>query len=165
MIDRPYPGLISSLSELAVFLSGSSVVAVDGKDGSGKTFTARYLSKELRGAPIDFDDFVDRDCGFLAGLRLDELRNAIEFAARPLFLSGVCMMDVLDRLAVQVDAVVYVKRMAGSLWRDEDELFGDALEAYDRAGYPAYPLDYEIREYHRRRRPHEHATFTFMRQG
>jgi len=153
------------MTTLASALEGARFVAIDGWLGCGKTRAASELAPLLGASAVDLDCFLNRDAGFMHGLRFEQLAAAVEASPRPIVLSGVCIWDVLDRLGLSADIVVYVKRMGGHLWRDEGEILGGDLEVYELGGCPAEPLYYEVRDYHLAREPHENAHFLFLRQG
>ena len=90
------------------------IVAVDGLDGAGKTTLARRLAVELEGTTLDVDEYLDKNQGYyVRALRLGDLKSAIDAAKplnRPLLISGACLLDVLSRVSVEPDMVVYVEK-------------------------------------------------------
>jgi hypothetical protein len=85
---------------------------------------------------------------------------------RLVIVSGVCILRVLEAVQLRPDVLVYVKRMRKWGWADEDEVNGDELERTAEAlgvKAEAWPLQVEVREYHRRYCPHERAAIVLER--
>ena len=131
-----------------------SVVGIDGWTGVGKTTLATNLAKAAGGQCLDLDEFLERDRKrYVGAIRLDELRSSLSTSARPLFISGICIREVLTEVGLTPDLNVYVKRMASWGWADEDELDGDVIPEVNQSGGAA-GLRREMRAYHRRWQPH-----------
>ena len=102
-------------------------------------------------------------------------------------IEGVCLLQVLERLGVRLDCVIYIKRMTSGLWSDEDECefpFGveEAIRQSRRdtelvlefearqQGKPYHPsttdeprLDQEIMRYHASYSPHSKADIVYCK--
>ncbi len=143
------------------------LVAIDGVAGAGKSALGAQLATAFDGAlHIDLDKFlVPKADKFVAALRLDELTEALRVPARK-FVSGICMIRVLEAVGVRADALIYVKRMRRWGWADEDEADGDDLEKHAATvGLTPewFPLPLEVRNYHRSYEPHRRADIVFER--
>jgi hypothetical protein len=100
--------------------AASSLVAIDGHDGSGKSFLSSQLATILSWPVVHLDDFVEREQGgFVEHVRYDDL--APKLSPRPLIVEGVLVLDVLHRLSIEAGYLVHVKRVSeDGLWYDED---------------------------------------------
>jgi hypothetical protein len=87
--------------------------------------------------------------------------QAVAKASGILFVSGVCLREILKRAEVQADAHIYVKRMASWGWCDEDE-----MESHGVAEIPGSSGEFlraEMRQYHGQWQPHHIADYEFHR--
>jgi hypothetical protein len=150
-------------------LTDGGIVLIDGVSGAGKSTLGAQLECAFDGsAYIDLDSFLrPREGRYVDALRFLDLEARLAEAPRPQFLAGVCALDVADRLGLEVSAHVYVMRMNRFGWADEDEALGDAIEEIAKAARldpQDVALQREVRDYHRRARPHERADFVVHRQ-
>ncbi|MGL4968204.1 MAG: hypothetical protein ACRC67_43720 [Inquilinus sp.] len=86
-----------------------SLIAIDGIDGEGKTPLAKNLSATLGWKRVDLDHH------FIGGpimemLRFDDVESAI--SPRPVIVAGIHMLEVLDRLGLRPDFLIYVVHMS-----------------------------------------------------
>jgi adenylate kinase family enzyme len=98
--------------ELAAYIEslGRGLIVFDGRPLAGKSHLARTLAQRLGCTFVDADSFLDRKTGkFLAALRIDELRRAIEAGAPLVLLSSVCARQVIERLGLPVAAIVWIE--------------------------------------------------------
>jgi len=125
------PIICDSLEELAHYIAGSvsartaEIIAIDGMNGSGKTTVAQELSRRLSFPHVNLDDFLVRNEGaFLPNVKYGELAAHIQgLQARntPAIVEGVCLLDVLARLNLKAEPLIYVKRIGASgTWHDQD---------------------------------------------
>jgi hypothetical protein len=147
---------------------GVRVVAIDGVDGSGKSYLRAQLAACIEGSTeVDLDDHLVRNQKkFVGALRLDDLAANLPRQGFVL-ISGVCMRDVLQRIGLSADVHIYVKRMARWGWADEDEVEGPATVALtEAAGIAgrASALAAEVIAYHQRFRPQDCADIIYERQ-
>jgi uridine kinase len=97
------------------------VVGIDGGDGSGKSSLASLLSRKLGWLNINLDDYVEKNIGcYMEHIHYDEVRNNFNDAGKPIIIEGVCLLAVLERLEQHLDILIYVKKMGGK-WYDEDD--------------------------------------------
>lgn len=138
------------------------IIAVDGWDGAGKTTLAVGLAHELGCSHYDLD--ADANAAgtktFLTAERLSKAGKIIRSISGPVVVSGVMVRKFLERLSIEIDVNIYVKRMAQWGWADHDKTyswefaceFGESSE-----------LTREIFDYHQQYQPHLNAEFVFLR--
>jgi len=156
------------------------VIGIDGLDGVGKTTMAKRLAHLLGAQHLELDDFLCKDRGtYACQIRCDELHGYIGSIDGPIVIDGICLLAVVKRCEVRLDAHVYLKRIseAGN-WYDADiclaqkpvnELIEeleqserDYADAFDDAPPGAAPpLDIEKAEYHRDYDPVQKADYIF----
>lgn len=156
--------LISHLRSVAV--ERACVIAIDGVDGAGKSTVAVRLAESLNcGTALDVDSFLEREQEkYVGALRIDLLRQQVQQRdGGPVVLAGICMREVLDRIGLQADLHVYVKRMAVWGWADEDEVEGLQIDEIERLLGSENALKRELKAYHSRFKPHLRADVTYER--
>lgn len=95
-------------------------IGVDGVDGAGKSSISAAIASELDIPVIGLDDYVKKkQGGYVAYIDYVALAARIMNAENYL-VEGVCLLDVLKSLGVDVDCLIYVKRMSSGFWADED---------------------------------------------
>ena len=151
-------------AHLAGRLSRPTVIGIDGWTGVGKTTLATSLARATGGSTFDVDDALVRDqrC-FVPALQLDAIRDGLAEPKGLLFVSGICLRQVLELAGREADVHVYVKRMAMWGWVDEDELTGGSLPEIPGASGEAPRR--EMRSYHSQWQPHLRADYEFHRPG
>lgn len=123
----------------------TSLIAIDGLPGAGKSTLASSLAERLRIRTVHLDDFIDPECtGFTDDLRYEDLRSAL--VQRPLIVEGVCMRDVLDRLSLSPTRFVYLQAPIADRHLDR-----------------THPLVREVRAYTDRRHPVQRADLVLTR--
>ena len=138
-----------SIAEIAnrIRQSNASLIAIDGLPGAGKTTFAARLSALLTVRTVHLDDYLRRNCiGFTDYLRYNDLQRAL--LERPVIVEGVCMLEVLDRLALRPDQFVYLQASS--------------------AGQPltqSHPLVQEVSAYTDRLHPEERANLFLVGSG
>lgn len=112
---------VKTAQELANILreGGSCRVGIDGIDGCGKTTLAKHLAEQLKAELISLDDYLIKNQGsYLNNLRYEEIRMGY-FAQPRCIVEGVCLLQVLETTGLEIDTLVYVKRMQHGVWADE----------------------------------------------
>ena len=158
--------IFTDVDELAADIAGrfqaAGIIAIDGWTGVGKTTLGKALANATGGTAVDVDDALIGDQKrFVRALQLDPIRDALTHPTGLLFVSGICMRQVLELSEREADAHVYVKRMAMWGWADEDELaVGHRREVRGASGAITRR---EMRPYHVKWQPHLHADYEFQR--
>ena len=160
------PHVSRNLDELCAALaqtySAPAIIGIDGWTGVSKTTLGRDLAARFMGHAYDLDSALTRDQRqYRAAIRIDEVADALKRHNRLLFVSGICLRQILDDAGCGADGHIYVKRMAVWGWPDEDELAGAIDEVPGSSGES---VRQELRAYHEHWHPHEIAEFEFHRQ-
>lgn len=151
--------LAALLEALSPRLTAPAIIGVDGWTGVGKTTLAKALANALDGSSYDLDCALNRNMKrYTSALRLAEVSEALQRPERPLFVSGICLRQVLANVGHSATAHIYVKRMATWGWADEDELKGSIPEVPGASGERVRE---ELRRYHQEWSPHVRADFEF----
>ena len=162
--------IFRSAQELAEYLSPSLgvdfLVAIDGALGSGKSTLAHDISAILCVPQIDLDSYLlETTTSYLDRVNSSKLAADLSNGQFGSIVSGVLVLDVFEKIGLDPSMHVYVKRLsANGLWNDETEIDTSQIEEIAVAlGQPisASWLALEVREYHRRQRPHEVADVYF----
>ncbi len=167
------------------------VIGIDGADRSGKTFLATEIGTAMNLSVVSVDDLIQKERGnYVEHVRQAELEAALGSGETGVIVEGVCLLDVLGRLALSADCLVYVKRCdADGFWYEDgdyDDPSGSAdvvlarlsqqlaaladlscrfrNEPGDPFAASVTPLREEIIRYHYRARPHERADFAYLRR-
>lgn len=142
---------------------GPAIIGIDGWTGVGKTTLAATLARLTQGRTFDLDAALTRDQGrYISALRIHEVSQALDEPVGLLFVSGICLRQVLSDADRGADAQIYLKRMAVLGWADEDELSGKIPEIVGSSGQLVRE---ELRAYHAKWRPHELMDYEFQRLG
>jgi hypothetical protein len=98
-------------------------IGLDGMDGVGKSTLAREMAKRLGGSVISLDDhLVKKQNGYILHIRCNELKAVILASRSPILIEGVCLLAVAHRCALDVDALIYVRRLShnSGIWHDQE---------------------------------------------
>jgi hypothetical protein len=140
------------------------IIGIDGWTGVGKTTLADELARRTNGSSYDLDSALRLDLGrYTTALRLDEIAKALNRPETLMFVSGICLRQVLTNFGCSAGAHIYVKRMATGVWADEDELTPDKIP--EVSGASGEQVRKELRPYHQRWRPHLIADFEYQRDS
>jgi hypothetical protein len=162
-------------------------IGIDGIDGVGKSEISAIVASELGIPVIGLDDYVEKNRGGYVPY-IDYAAVTTLVADSPSFIiEGVCLLEVLERLGVRLDCLIYIKRMSSGIWADEDECeFPNGIEEAIRQsrrntelmlefearqeGRPYTPdatdepgLGEEIMRYHAKHSPHASADITYCK--
>ena len=120
-------------------------LGIDGPLGAGKTSLADILAAEIGVRCVHLDDLLAADKnGFVAHLDYPALVN--ELGDLPVIIEGVCLLQVLERVDLGVDLLVYVDSPRIQRTR--------TLE----------PVEHEVSEYRERYLPREKASIVFRKK-
>lgn len=105
------------------YLSAVTIIWIDGKDGSGKSYLATELAKKLKYNVIHVDDYLVPNQGsYFGSLKLDSLSQAINEKSKYLIVEGICLLKVREALGLKKGFDVYVKKISlEGDWADEGE--------------------------------------------
>jgi hypothetical protein len=162
---------VTSLDELFRLLRGVNRIGIDGTNGVRKSSVADFLGRELELPVVHTDDFLEENQGgYVEFLRYDVLGTKLG-SLEKFVVEGVCLLQVLERSRVSVDAVVYIKRYHLGLWADERELnvpldqldeflekereLVELMSGEKDDGSPQ--LSHDVVRYHSRFKPHTRA--------
>ena len=175
---------ISGLDELMVRLGnhvrtrGRVIIGIDGAIGAGKSCLAHAIGSRFGETVISLDKYVTSGKGrYRTSIRYQSLRQDLERykgQERVLVVEGVCLLEILDRVDVSPDVVVYVKRVSrNGYWLDEEtcdrarglrELLRDIRSREERVKRPGIgDLEREVAEYHCHYTPLARATYVYHR--
>jgi hypothetical protein len=124
---------ITALSK-EVSLGKFSIIAIDGHLGVGKTTIAKLLSNQLGFECIHLDNFLSQGKGLFVK-NLDFLSLKLVLRKRPVLIEGICMLEVLEKLDVSADLVIYVNGAHAERSDFDGKLF-DELSAYTQRYNP-----------------------------
>ena len=157
---------------------GARCIAIDGKDGCGKSTLATELGTKLDVKVFHLDDFVTPNLdAYIANLDTVKLAEALAFF-EVYIVEGVCVLQALEVLSLEPDALVYVKVMNNGFWSDEDELAPttpvdkhladyrtmiEPMAAYLGESGKLSVLTEEVIRYHAAYRPAERASIVYLR--
>jgi len=114
------------------------IIAIDGRDGVGKTTLGRYLAWHFNVTLLETDTFLLRD----RGLRHDEgciataIRSRVELG-RPILIDGVSILRVLSSIALKPHFLLYVRN---ETYTGSDALLESHLQ-YEREFQPEAKAD------------------------
>lgn len=166
--------------------NGEWLIGVDGIAGAGKTWIASRLVADLMDARlVDLEDHSNKHAGsFVNAIRYQDLRGALTGQVgqnRVTVVAGVCLLQVLGRLGITPDLLIYVMNVSPAGRKSDDYLFDDRIteaEALQEvrsltedsravAGATSNEtvpfLDEELVRYHKRMHPHRRADIVFQR--
>lgn len=152
------------------------VIGLDGTNGARKTTIASALAIELDLPLISLDDYLEKNQGsFIEHIKYEDLSQETQ-AEQRFIIEGVCLLEVLVKVNVQPDILLYVKRYQLELWADEQDLCvpEEQLEEFLRKERDlaerlsgtqvednGSSLFDEIVRYHSKYRPQDRAHFVF----
>lgn len=115
-MPRILPGYQAAVAALTPVLNDlpGRVVAIDGRDGVGKTTLGRYLAWYFNVSLIETDLFLIPGRGRLL-YRADEIGRLIQARLRkprPVLVEGVCILKTLQELKLRTDFLVYVENLS-----------------------------------------------------
>ncbi len=160
-------------------------IGIDGVEGAGQSYLAEELSQGLDIPMLDLDHYLHQNQGGYVDF-IDYPALSAAISSMPAFiLSGMCVREVLENLGATLDAHIYIQRMRGGIWIDEEDcVFPDGIDAAieERArgaamvsnyfderperpgqGLGESPLQFadEVMHYHDKHQPQEIADLVF----
>jgi hypothetical protein len=137
-----------------------SRIIVDGDPGAGKTTLAKEMATKLGARLISLDDdkYLPGDGRpYLEQLDFKALQGDILKSGPKVIIEGVLALKVLDRIALQHDYHIFMKRLDGCLgWR-----FGEYSD--ERVKPPKDPFWREIVQYYKEWKPFDRCNVEVSR--
>ena len=135
-MPRVLPGYQTAVAALSPVLHDlpGRVVAIDGRDGVGKTTLGRYLAWHFNVSLIETDLFLVPGRGRLV-YRYDEIGRLIQARLRkprPVLVEGVGILKALQELKVTADFLLYVQNLS----EPGSEGLSEELANYERTFTP-----------------------------
>ena len=91
-------------------LRSCRIIGIDGDNGAGKSTLANELSQRIGGSVISVDDFLlGNGDAYLSQLNMPNISKAIEAAEEPIIVEGMLLLDVLDRIGLTPDFMIFAK--------------------------------------------------------
>lgn len=123
----------------------AKLIAIDGRDGAGKTTLGRYLAWYFNVTLIETDLFVVPNSSFT--YRLDEIIRIVNFRLnkpRPVIVEGVAVLDLLKQIGRCADFHIFMRNLEyeGSL------ALASKLENYELSYNPAVIADLVLEASH-----------------
>jgi len=99
MHETRNPDEVAQLIRASYAPALSGTIAIDGRDGAGKTSLAIVLQNRLGGTLVSLDDYlVENRGGYVPNLKTGELKATLATAIRPIIIEGVCILAALERV-------------------------------------------------------------------
>ncbi len=115
----------------------TKLIGIDGRFAAGKTAAAKALAARLNCARLHLDDYLEPGTGkYVAGLRFDALRRRFDECRGRVVIEGVCLLQVLQRLQLVPEYLIYVDNPAGHPAGRLSSLLTDELSQYELAYRP-----------------------------
>ena len=145
----------------------SRLIGLDGCDGVGKTGLAKRLVELIDGTVADLDNYLEKGLGFFVeAIRFNSLRADISSAKKPVIVVGVCLLQVLERIGVSPETLIYIElRIRGDRLEDEDLEILNAEDSLDKAppdDLCLSDLRAEIWKYHQQYKPRRQANVVYL---
>jgi uridine kinase len=140
--------------------SSAKLISVDGFSGAGKGMVSTYLNDILSIPVIYIDDFFPRDGKFLESFKFENFSAAITKLNQnsSVIVDGIMVQDILARLNIKPDLLVYVKRMNQyGIWLDSFKLDKFIRQGEDNDTSKFDLFEDQLVQYHLRVCPHERA--------
>jgi len=99
------------------------IISVDGVDGSGKSYLAKFLSHSSKYSYIDIDGeyLIPNNGKFIEFINYKKLKSDINcFLASGyiLVIDGICATKILKNIGLEADVKIYIKKTIAGEWRD-----------------------------------------------
>lgn len=169
--------MLQSVKELSASVKRTKYqrIGVDGINGARKSSIAVVIAKDLQLELVSLDDYLQKNKGgYVEFLHYEDLMKKLR-SLDSFIVEGVCLLEVLDRIEISIDCLVYIKRYHLDMWADERELVVDLgsvedflvkereivamLSGESDADGPS--LEEDIIRYHSKYRPQDRADITY----
>lgn len=145
IVDDKYKLVISELDKVLYDLPGK-LVAIDGRDGSGKTTLGRFLAWNYNISLIETDLFLIEKQDSLTYYH-DEIKRIIEKRVtipRPVIVEGIAILKLFKNIGKTIDYLIYVENLEfeGSFGMSE------ILKKYEEEYIPKEKANYVLQLKH-----------------
>lgn len=161
------PAVVMSQVERELANAPTAIIGLDGATGVGKSTLTGDIHHDLGATVIEVDSFHEQNgYPYVDNLRLLDLKDAISSAREegvPVIIDGICLLDVLARIELKPDILIYLHPRPNSLESDFlrcDREIEDIFAGIGTTGTAR--LDMEICRYTRRFEPHKVAHIQFQ---
>lgn len=150
----PIPGAEDLLTHLRSFCLPwrALTIAIDGRNGAGKTSVARYLAWQLAMPVLETDLWLSSTSPVTH--RVGELKKLIQSRHRqdrPVIIEGVMMLRTLELISVKPDYFVFVTNETRETEPDDDDedrgppqCLSEEVDVYLRERQPAGRADFHL---------------------
>lgn len=125
-----------NVDDLIDQIKSAKTIGIDGVDGSGKTSLSKEVGKKLNLSVLNLDDYLIKNKeNYVENLKYNEIHEFIEKHQNCFIIEGVCLLNILKKLNLNLDCLIYVKRInKRDEWLDEEEcdIKGSAEEIIKR---------------------------------
>jgi uridine kinase len=112
-----------NIDDLIKEIQSAKIIGIDGFDGSGKTYLSHEIGKKLNIPVLNLDDYLIKGKeSYVEHLKYKEISEFIEKNKNSFIIEGVCLLDVLKKLHLDLDCLIYIKLLdEDGVWRAEEE--------------------------------------------
>jgi Uridine kinase len=115
------------------------LIGIDGASGSGKTTLAKELVQQIGGTHIEVDNHLEIDDEvptkkqYLELVKFDDLKQHIQNSKLPVIIDCFILMDVLQKLGIKADGILFCERVSNGIFSRAMEL---EFRAYEKRHNP-----------------------------
>jgi putative SOS response-associated peptidase YedK len=149
MLKSPLPGSEELLRRVKAALGPDReplLIAIDGRDGVGKSSLASWLAWQLGMPSVHLDLYLIRGSRPLKWMtaEIDRLIQARLNLGRPLIVEGMLVLDVLDQISRAPDFLAYVSGKGGNMFSKRLDQYQVRYDPVKRAHFSLNGFDEEI---------------------
>ena len=104
--------------ELLDLTKKSKSVGVHGANCSGKSFLSKELAQLVGGTHVEVDNHLSTPRlgrTYLQQVKFDEIKDIIQKSTPPIILDCFILLDVLDKMNINVDFTFFCERACGNM--------------------------------------------------
>lgn len=176
-INDIYSYVSSDINRQKNNTSRAYIIGIDGFNGSGKSYLAEKIMTYLHGVLFSLDCYAGKNTGvYLNNFDYERLLkefNLINQDVRVIIFEGICLLNILEKIDIQLDKLIYVKHFSSDGFWIDDRLcdpnitLEEALSTIKRMETNCPPgignLEREIAKYHHIYNPIEKSQILFHR--
>lgn len=133
------PELESKLDTILYDLPGK-IIAIDGRDGVGKTSLGRYFACRYNISLIELDLFIDQSNNTYY---LEDINRIINYRLnipRPIIIEGIKVMELLKSLEKNWDFLIYISNSSF----DGSKMLFSLISKYEEKFQPIKSADFHL---------------------